>query len=583
MEAHQLFIAPEKVQRGNSINFLGNIILPHRILPQKLVIRTDQLKTLNDFQKLLGDINWIRPSLRVPNCALKPLYNILIGNPQLDSPRSLTNEARDALKLIEQALTEASLRRVTPGQPLWACILATIKQPTGVLWQQGPLLWIHPKVSPQKVIEYYPTSVANLALKAIQQCIQHFGQPPDKLIVPYTALQIQTLGATIDDWAILRCSFSGEIDNHLPKDPLLHFAFEHPLIFPLVTKNKPIANAVNIFTHGSKTGVGAYFIEGNDPVVIQYQHTSPQLVELNIVLEIFKRVSYPFNLLSDSQYVVNLVKSLECAGQISLHTPIHSMASQIQTYIHLRKIPFFIQHVRAHTGLPGPITHGNDQVDKLTKMYMIFSLTQVQQAQAFHQQYHVNSKTLQQRFKIPRHQAREIIKACNACAPFLHPPHVGVCPRGLLPLHLWQMDVTHMSEFGNLKYAHVSIDTVSGVIHASAHAGVKANDVINHCLEAWAAWNMPKEIKTDNGPAYTSQKFTSFCTQMGVMIKHGLPYNPQGQGIVERAHRTLKECLIKQKGGIGMDMKPKQRLSLALFTLNFLQWQDCCGPSFCPF
>ena len=25
--------------------------------------------------------------------------------------------------------------------------------------------------------------------------------------------------------------------------------------------------------------------------------------------------------------------------------------------------------------------------------------------------------------------------------------------------------------------------------------------------------------------------------------------NPQGQGIVERAHRTLKSYLIKQKGG----------------------------------
>ena len=36
---------------------------------------------------------------------------------------------------------------------------------------------------------------------------------------------------------------------------------------------------------------------------------------------------------------------------------------------------------------------------------------------------------------------------------------------------------------------------------------------------------------------------------MNVTHLTGLPYNPQGQGIVERAHRTLKSYLIKQKEG----------------------------------
>ena len=64
--------------------------------------------------------------------------------------------------------------------------------------------------------------------------------------------------------------------------------------------------------------------------------------------------------------------------------------------------------------------------------------------------------------------------------------------------------------------------------------------------------------------------FTSFCHQMEVQLVHGLSYNPQGQGIVERAHCTLKECLQKQKGGIGHGWTPKERLSLALFTINLL-------------
>ena len=62
------------------------------------------------------------------------------------------------------------------------------------------------------------------------------------------------------------------------------------------------------------------------------------------------------------------------------------------------------------------------------------------------------------------------------------------------------------------------------------------------------AWGQPSIFKTDNGPAYVGNKFTSFCLKMDVQLIHGLPYNPQGQGIVERAHRSLKEMLLKQKG-----------------------------------
>ena len=110
------------------------------------------------------------------------------------------------------------------------------------------------------------------------------------------------------------------------------------------------------------------------------------------------------------------------------------------------------------------------------------------------------------------------------------------------------MDVTHISEFGNIKYVHVSVDTCSGIMHATPLTGEKVCNVIAHCLEAWAAWGKLQQLKTDNGPAYAIQMFASCCLQMEVQLIHGLPYNPQGQDIVECAHRTLKECLQKQKG-----------------------------------
>ncbi|KAL6061550.1 hypothetical protein STEG23_000993 [Scotinomys teguina] len=61
-----------------------------------------------------------------------------------------------------------------------------------------------------------------------------------------------------------------------------------------------------------------------------------------------------------------------------------------------------------------------------------------------------------------------------------------------------------------------------------------------------------------------------------MQVRHitGLPYNPQGQGIGERANRSLKELLQKQKGGIAEGYPPKNRLSLAIYTLNFSNLND---------
>ena len=87
-----LIIAPEKIQTM-PYQYLGFVVNRQHITPQLTQIRTDKLSTLNDFQKLLGNINWIRPSLNIANYQLTNLFNTLKGDPNLNSPRSLSQEA----------------------------------------------------------------------------------------------------------------------------------------------------------------------------------------------------------------------------------------------------------------------------------------------------------------------------------------------------------------------------------------------------------------------------------------------------------------------------------------------------------
>ena len=98
----RLTVAPEKVQKGKVIHYLGSKIAERYITPQKIKIRTDHLRTLNDFQKLLGDIQWVRPYLGLTNKQLQPLYDFLPGVTALDSERVLTKEGRETLKLVEK-------------------------------------------------------------------------------------------------------------------------------------------------------------------------------------------------------------------------------------------------------------------------------------------------------------------------------------------------------------------------------------------------------------------------------------------------------------------------------------------------
>jgi hypothetical protein len=54
----------------------------------------------------------------------------------------------------------------------------------------------------------------------------------------------------------------------------------------------------------------------------------------------------------------------------------------------------------------------------------------------------------------------DIVKQCPKCITLSPVPHLGVNPRGLMPNHIWQMDVTHYVESGKLKYIYMFILTL---------------------------------------------------------------------------------------------------------------------------
>ena len=68
----ELQIAPEKVQTRGLYNDLCFRLTDQDVFPQKIIIHMDNFKTLNDFQKLLADITWLCPYLKLTTGELKP-------------------------------------------------------------------------------------------------------------------------------------------------------------------------------------------------------------------------------------------------------------------------------------------------------------------------------------------------------------------------------------------------------------------------------------------------------------------------------------------------------------------------------
>ena len=90
---------------------------------------------------------------------------------------------------------------------------------------------------------------------------------------------------------------------------------------------------------------------------------------------------------------------------------------------------------------------GNDLADRATRLAAAALASPLQAAKLFHDNFHVTAETLCKRFSLTRKEARDIVTQCHSCCQFLPIRHTGINPRGILPLQIWQMDVTHITAF----------------------------------------------------------------------------------------------------------------------------------------
>lgn len=207
---------------------------------------------------------------------------------------------------------------------------------------------------------------------------------------------------------------------------------------------------------------------------------------------------------------------------------LYSLLFKLVCLIFHRKQLYHVKHVRSQTDLPGALVEGSRRAQVLAMQAQSPTLPDTfQQAKLSHQLYHQNVPALVRMFHLSWEQAKAVAGSCPQCqsyqVPFLDR---GVSPRGLNSNELWQMDVTHIPSSGRQKYPHLSVDTFSGVVLASAHTGESVSFEKRHFLLAFATLGAPRKIKPDNGPAYASEQLKAFFQDWGIEHSAGIPCSP---------------------------------------------------------
>jgi len=149
LEDWGLMVAPEKNHRQPPWKYLGMTLTETMIRPQKLSIHADNVKTLNDVQKLVGDLQWIRNVCGITNTDLQPLYELLQDGKDPHKPRQLTQPAEAVLQIIAQKISHGSISQILEGSPIQLYIYDSREEIIGILAQ-----WRKKQSDPLCILEW---------------------------------------------------------------------------------------------------------------------------------------------------------------------------------------------------------------------------------------------------------------------------------------------------------------------------------------------------------------------------------------------------------------------------------------------
>ena len=139
----------------------------------------------------------------------------------------------------------------------------------------------------------------------------------------------------------------------------------------------------------------------------------------------------------------------------------------------------------------------------------------------------------------------ELVKNCGVCQVLQSAtPQEGLVPRSW-PIHRWQRVYVNFAVFEGqnllvLQDGHSKWPEVKILTHTDASLLIETLQTL------FAAYGLPEEVVSDNGPPFTSEQLANFFKRNAVVHAFTPTYRPQSNGSAERTVRSVKEGLLQQ-------------------------------------
>ena len=150
---------------------------------------------------------------------------------------------------------------------------------------------------------------------------------------------------------------------------------------------------------------------------------------------------------------------------------------------------------------------------------------------------------------VTRTQVQSVVRQCDVCNS-IDPAPVKWRHGSLAVSNTWNrlaLDVTHHRK------RHYLTITDCGPSRFSIWKQLRrldSNAVIEHLEEVFFERGAPLELLLDNGTAFRSREFALFAARWNVNLRFRAVYEPSGNGIVERSHRTVKVIAARKECSI---------------------------------
>lgn len=107
------------------------------------------------------------------------------------------------------------------------------------------------------------------------------------------------------------------------------------------------------------------------------------------------------------------------------------------------------------------------------------------------------------------------------------------------------IDILELPKFSENNYLLVCQDFFTKWLEAIPIKNQNSNTIVDALMNIFCRLGFPRKIHSDQGRNFESWLFKEMCSKIGIEKSRTTPYHPQGNGLVERANRSIIGMLRK--------------------------------------